>query len=31
MTCHSKPNTVSHDSLKDQSHGFEYQEPVDLC
>lgn len=30
MACHSKRNMVSHDSLKDQNHGLEYQEHVDL-
>lgn len=26
MACHSKRIMVSHDSLKDQNHGLEYQE-----
>lgn len=30
MACHSKHNMVSHDSLKDQNHGLEYQEYLDL-
>lgn len=27
MICHSKLNTISHDSLKDQGNGFGCQEP----